>query len=159
MLNDDIREYKAQLEKGQIQRAYKGIMSFMSDLKTTLERLYPDCSASALYYGYMDMTYFAFTPPGLKDMQLKVAVVYLHQEGRFELWLAANNRKLQSEYHARLSQKDLRGYTLSRLEPGVDAIISATITAQPDFDHPEELKRQIEEKTIAFTKDMASLLV
>ena len=51
-LNDDIREYKVQLSKGHIQRAYKGIMAFMSDLKSHLEGRYPDYSASALYFGY-----------------------------------------------------------------------------------------------------------
>jgi len=36
-LNKDILEYKLQLSKGQIQKAYKGIMTFMSELRSYLE--------------------------------------------------------------------------------------------------------------------------
>ena len=107
-LNEDIREYTAQLQKGSIQRAYKGIMVFMSELKSALERKYPDYTSSALYYGYMDMTYFAITPPPpLKDKKLKIALVYLHTENRFEYWLAAANRMIQADIIKTLSGKDL----------------------------------------------------
>ena len=33
-LNDCVKEYTIQLGKGQIQKAYRGIMTFMSDLKS-----------------------------------------------------------------------------------------------------------------------------
>lgn len=158
MLTDDIREYTIQLRKGHIQRAYRGIVSFMAGLKASLEFTYPDCLSSAMYFGYMDMTYFAFTPPTLKDRKLKIAIVYLHEECRFELWLAAANRKIQAEYIELLRHKDLRGYSLSQAAPGVDAIIATTITDQIDFDHPEELKRLIEESTMEFSENVILLL-
>jgi hypothetical protein len=155
-LGDDIREYTTQLSKGQIQRAYKGIMAFMAELKAGLERKYPHFAVSALYFGYMDMTYFAFTPPELKKQRLKIAIVYLHEECRFELWLAASNRQTQAEYVALLSQRELGGFTLS--PPGVDAIIAAPIDGQPDFGHIDELKAQIEAGTIAFAQDIVRVL-
>ena len=55
-LNYSLREYKSQLSKGHIQKAYKGIMNFMSDLRADFVRKYPDYNASSLYFGYMDMT-------------------------------------------------------------------------------------------------------
>jgi hypothetical protein len=133
-------------------------MMFMSDLKAYLESAGPDYASSALYFGYMDMSYFAFTPPALKDKKLKIAIVYLHEECRFELWLAANNRKVQADYIELLKNKDIRGYTLSQAGPGVDSIIATVIAEQPDFDNPEELKKQIEAKTLEFTKDVISIL-
>lgn len=66
-LNNYVWEYTSQLRKGQIQKAYKGIMAFMSDLKAYLEHKYSDYTAGALYSGYMDMSYFAFTPSTLKN--------------------------------------------------------------------------------------------
>ena len=158
MLTDDILEYTAQLKKGQIQRAYRGIIAFMSELKALLESRYSEYSTSTLYFGYMDMTYFAFTPPALKDRKLKVAIVYLHEEGRFELWLAAANRKIQADYIELLRHKELGGYTLSQRAPGVDAILSATVTEQPDFDHPEALKRLIKGKVAEFSKNIVDIL-
>jgi hypothetical protein len=68
-LNSDICEYTAQLKTGQIQRTYKGIMDFMSELKAVLERKMPEFASSAFYFGYMDMTSFAFTPPALKKQK------------------------------------------------------------------------------------------
>lgn len=157
-INDDIREYKTQLGKGSIQRAYKGIMTFMSDLKTYLESRHSDFFASALYFGYMDMTYFAFTPAGLKDMKLKIAVVFLHEECRFELWLAGSNRQVQADYIELFKKKNISGYTLSRVSPGVDSIIVSAIDGQPDFGRPDELKRKIEAKIIEFVKDIINIL-
>ena len=65
-MNDIIKEYNNQLRNGLIQKAYKGIMTFMSEEKVNLEKKYPDYKTSTLYFGYMDMTYFAFTPIELK---------------------------------------------------------------------------------------------
>lgn len=158
-LNKDVQEYITQLRKGEIQKAYKGIMNFMTDLKAHLEgKKYPDYVASALYLGYMDMTYFAFTPSILKDKKLKVAIVYLHEEYRFELWLAGKNRQIQADYIDMFSHKNIERYTLSQIQPGVDSIISSTIVEQPDFDHPEKLKKQIEVKTIEFVEDIKTML-
>lgn len=56
-------------------------MDFMLDLRTELEGRYPDYAVGNLYAGYMDMTYFAFTPPDLKEKRLKIAIVYLHEKG------------------------------------------------------------------------------
>lgn len=156
--NSYIQEYKIQLSKGCIQKAYKGIMTFMSDLRIYLEGKHLDYSASALYFGYMDMTYFAFTPSALKEKKLKIAIVFLHEDCKFELWLAGNNRQIQAEYIALLKCKNLGQYALTQINPGVDSIIEAVIVEQPDFDDVERLKKQIEEKTLEFTKDIIAIL-
>lgn len=157
-LNSDIREYTLLLKKGGIRRAYTGIMAFMSALKTYLEKNYPDYATGALYFGYMDMTYFAFTPSDLKDKKLKIAVVYLHEGNRFEAWLGGINRKVQAEYIRLLSNKNTGKYRLSKALPGVDSIIESILIENPDFDHAEELKKQIEAKTAEFINGAALML-
>lgn len=157
-LNNSIREYSAQLQKGQIQEAYKGIMSFMSVLKTHLQSRYPQYVVSGLYPGYMDMTYFAFTPPELKDQNLKIAIVYLHKENRFELWLGGSNRKVQAEYIEFFKEKDIAPYKLSHVSPGVDSIIESIVSEQPDFDDAESLMQNIEEKIVEFAEKILFLL-
>ena len=158
LLSDHIREYTIQLGNGHIQKAYKGIMTFMSDLRACLESKYPGFTAGALYFGYMDMTYFAFTPPDLKDRKLKIAIVYLHEECRFELWLAGNNRKIQADYIELLGHKNTGRYSLSQIHPGVDSIIASSIVERPDFDDADGLKKQIEAKTIEFVNDITIIL-
>ena len=132
-LDDYIREYTIQLGKGKIQKAYKGIITFMTELKAYLERKYPDYTIGALYSGYMDMTYLAFTPSDFKTKKLKVAIVFLHEECKFELWLAGTNRKIQADFIELLSHKNIGRYTLSRVSPGVDSIIASLIVEQPLF--------------------------
>ena len=157
-LNSNIQEYQRQLEKGQIQKAYKGLMTFMSGLAADLQSRHADYAVSALYPGYMDMTYFAFTPPALREQKLKIAVVYVHEKNTFEAWLAGSNRKVQADTIARLSGKSLGGYTLSTVSPGVDSIIEATLAATPDFDAPETLQQTLESRVLAFIRDMEKLL-
>ena len=157
-LNEHIKEYSIQLSRGNIQKAYKGIMTFMSELKASLNRKYPNYAISAVYPGYMDMTYFAFSPPSLKEMRLKIAIVFLHEPCIFEVWLAGKNREIQAKYIKDMSHKDLKGHSLSQVEPCVDAILSSVIIEKPDFDHPEELRQEIESKTMAFIEDMNLLL-
>jgi len=157
-LNVHILEYVLQLKEGHIQKAYKGIMTIMSGLKSHLEKNYPDYFTSALYFGYMDMTYFAFTPALLKQKKLKIAIVYLHKQARFEVWLGGSNRKIQAEFIERLSHKNLGGFQLSQVHPGVDSIIESVIVDQPDFDDIEELKKQVERKTMGFINDITSIL-
>jgi len=94
----------------------------------------------------------------LKSKRLKIAIVYLHEQGRFEVWLSGTNRKIQAEYINFMRNKDIGGYKLSQVMPGVDSIIEATMVEDPDFDHPEELKKQIEKKAIGFIDDIVKLL-
>ena len=157
-LNESVKEYTVQLQQGHIQKAYKGIMIFMSGLKTWLESRDTECTATGLYPGYMDMTYFAFTPQVLKQRSLKIAIVYLHEQNRFEVWLGGANRRVQAETIDLFKGKDLDGLTLSRIEPGVDSIVEMKLVENPDFDHPEELMLAIESKVIEFTEKIVKLL-
>jgi len=157
-LNDCINEYTTQLRKGEIQKAYKGIMTFMSGLKNYMGTKHPEYSISGLYFGYMDMTYFAFTPMELKNKKLKIAVVYLHGQNRFEVWLGGSNRKVQAEFIEMLNRKDLCYYKVSEAGPGVDSIIEMQIADQPDFEQPEELMQKIEDKTMEFANNVMAII-
>ena len=156
-LGQDVSAYRRALEDGSVSRAYRGILAFVSQLQTRLLERFPACSAGAFYPGYLDMTYFALTPPELRERKLKLAVVYLHAENRFELWLAANNRALQAEAAEQLAKLPLGGYEVTRPAPGVDAIIAAIAVAEPDFDRPDDLIRTLAEAFSVFSRDMAAL--
>lgn len=96
-LNGHMGEYKKQLDKGRIQLAYRGLLEYILGLRLYFKEKYPDYFVSgSLYLGYMDMTYFSFTHPLLKQKGLKIAIVFLHEQLRFEVWLAAVNKQVQS---------------------------------------------------------------
>ena len=69
-LQQCVKEYTELVQAGRIATAYKGIMTFMTGLERFLAAQHPECNATALYFGYMDMTYFAFTPPVLAAKKL-----------------------------------------------------------------------------------------
>lgn len=158
-LNEYVIAYQKQLQEGKIQIAYKGIMSFMGNLKSYLSDMHSDYLVGALYFGYMDMTYFAITTTELKDKQLKIAVVYLHQENCFELWLSATNKKIQAQYIDKLKDKDLKGYQLSVSQPGIDSIIESRIIDHPNFNELTSLKVELDKLTQKFIEDINEMII
>ena len=87
-------EYKKQIEKGTIKQAYQQLMEYMMGLRIYFSQNYPDFNVSgSIYYGYMDMTYFAIIPKLIKQHKLKIAVVFIHDTCRFQVWLSAANKK------------------------------------------------------------------
>ncbi len=80
----------------------------------------------------------------MKDQKLEIAIVYLHKESKFEVWLGAVSRKVQAEYIEFFRLKNISQYKLSQVSPGVDSIVKSTLSDRQDFDRPEELKRVIE---------------
>ena len=97
--SESMNEYKKQIKKGLIQEAYQGLMAYFRDLDSHFKNKYPDYFVSgSIYYGYMDMTYFSIFPESLKRRKLKIAIVFIHDTFRFEVWLSGSNRKVQEKY-------------------------------------------------------------
>ncbi|MGE5074167.1 MAG: DUF7000 family protein, partial [Anaerolineae bacterium] len=142
-------------ERGAIQKAYRGLMQYMMDLRTQLKIRHPGYSVSGtLYYGYMDMTYFSFSPASLKDRGLKIAIVFLHEAFRFESWLAGVNKQAQSEYWRRLKDSGRGKYRLVADVHGADSILESVLVANPDFCDLDVLTDQIEKRALRFIQDV-----
>jgi hypothetical protein len=157
--NDSVIEYKKQLDKGDIQIAYRGLIEYMLGLKNFFKNKYPDFSVpSSLYQGYMDMTYFALFPEDLKKRKLKIAIVLIHDKMKFEIWLSGINKQIQIKYWNILKAKYLNVYHLPETLKGADSIIEYFLTDNPDFNAPEALTRQIEYGTLKFIKDIKELI-
>ncbi len=157
--SEAMAEYRRQLTQGVIQQAYRGLMEYMSGLKTQLKAKYPDYQVSgSLYFGYMDMTYFSFTPPSLKDKGLKIAIVFVHESFSFEVWLSAANRALLAQYEQLIKDKGWDQYRLVSAPENPDAILVHTITSDPDFSNLPALSALIERETLAFSADVQALL-
>jgi len=75
-LQEYMKEYRIQLGKGAIQKAYKGLMEYIMALRTHFSKNIPDFAPGNIYHGYMDMTYFPLSPKSLKSRKLKIAVVF-----------------------------------------------------------------------------------
>jgi len=158
-LREYMGEYKKQLQKGVIQKAYRGLMEYIMDLRTSLQDRYPDYSVSgSIYYGYMDMTYFSFSPQSLRQRDLKAAIVFIHDACRFEIWLAGQNRKVQAAYWKLFQDSDWHQYPIVSPAKGVDAIVEHVLVDDPDFGDLQALTRQIETETFQFIGNVESFL-
>ena len=149
-LQEDIHELRRQLKKGSIQRAYKGLLEYMMDLRTLFMSKYTSGGVSGLYQGYMDMTYFALFPKSLKRRDLKIAVVFNYEAFRFEAWLAGRNRKIQQKYWEVF--KDYHWNECRLVEPakGVDAIVECTLADDLEVGDLDALTMSIENATFRF---------
>jgi len=158
-LNESIREYQIQIQKGDIIVAYRGLMDFMMNLRSYFSGKYPDYIISgSIYYGYMDMTYFAFSPESMKSKKLKIAVVLIHDGLRFEVWLAGYNKQVQANYFNMLKKKEGIPFRMPSSLQGADSILEYTLVENPDFSNPDGLMHQIEERTIWFIERVKELV-
>ena len=158
-LQEYVDEYRRQMEKGVIQKAYKGLMEYIMGLRTHLKTKYQDYSVSgSIYYGYMDMTYFSFFPKSFKQRGLKVAIVFIHETCRFEIWLAGYNKQVQATYWKLFNDSGWDKYQIISTVEGADSIIEYKLTENPDFNDLEALTAQIEGAALSFIKDIETFL-
>ena len=157
-LDKDIRELQKRLSDGLIQRTYRGIVSYMSRLRTVFADQRGERAISGLYQGYFDMTYFALFSYELKERDLKLAVVFNYETFRFEVWLAARNRKIQRRYWELFLNTGYKKHRLVKPAVGIDAIVTAVLTADYSVEDEDSLITHIVEGVTAFERDIASFL-
>jgi len=159
-LQDDMLEFKQQLQKGSIQKAYQGIMAFMMGLKNHLAAAYPDYAApGGLYFGYMDMTYFSILPKALKERELKIAIVFVYDSFRFEVWLSGKNKQVLAKYWQLFRQNQWDKYNLNEPGKGIDYIVTHVLVADPDFDDLDTLTQQAEQGAMQFIQEIEGFLL
>lgn len=158
-LQENMIEYRKQLKKGAIQKAYQGLMQYMLGLKNHFSTNYPDFSVSgSMYAGYMDMTYFSVVPKSLKDRELKIAIVFVYDTFRFEVWLSGRNQKVMAKYWKLFTDSGWDRYTIAPQGKWADSVLEHVLVDNPDFSDVEALTRQIEQGTLKFIQDVESFL-
>ncbi|HOJ00053.1 MAG TPA: hypothetical protein PLL88_00425 [Anaerolineaceae bacterium] len=149
-IQTDMDSFQSQLVKGSIQRAYRALLAYMLALRSQFASKYGEPAVSALYQGYMDMTYFALFPPSLKCLDLKIAIVFNYDAFRFEAWLAARNRKVQRQYWELFKNNDWAEYRVVAPAAGIDSILECDLAKDFDLSKPDALTSSIEMTTVAF---------
>ena len=157
-LDKEIRELKKRLGDGLIQRAYRGIISHMSRLRTVFADQRGERKVGGLYQGHFDMTCFALFPDELKERDLKLAVVFNYETFGFEVWLAARNRKVQRRYWELFRNTDYKKHRLVEPAVGVDAIVTAVLATSYPVEDEDSLTTRIVDGVAAFERDIVSFL-
>ncbi|MFC1951298.1 DUF7000 family protein [Chloroflexota bacterium] len=154
-----MNEYRNQLEEGHIKQAYAGLMQYIMDLRTHFAKKYSSYFVSgSIYQGYMDMTYFSFSPASLKNHKLKIAIVFVYDTFRFEVWLSGYNRSVQAQYLKLLNESNWNKYHVATTAKGTDSIIDHVLVDNPDFGDLNALTGQIESGALGFTRDIENFL-
>ena len=157
--HEHMNEYRRQLEKGAIIEAYRGLMDYFGNLRSHFKSKHPYYPVSgSIYYGFMDMTYFALFPKSLKRRKLKIAIVFLHEAFRFEVWLSGSNRAVQAEYWKLLKESNWNKYRIPPPAKGVDSILEYILVDNPDFSDLDAMTEQIERGTLEFIADVEDSL-
>lgn len=157
--NDNIAEYRAQLEKGAVKEAYRGLMQYFDGLRLHLEQKYPDYFVSSqVHYVFMDYTYFYFFPKQLKQRKLKIALFFVHETFTVQAWLAGYNKTVQAKYWKLFKKTNWKGYRLPATTEGVDSILEYTLVDNADFSDLDALTAQIEKGLLKFIDDIEGFL-
>ena len=157
-LNKLIEEYTNHLQQGEIQIAYKGIMDFLGKLRAEFVKEHPHYDVSSIYQGYMDMSYFSLSTKLLKEKGLKIAIVYLHDKGSFEVWLSARNRDIAKGYISILNSNIAGDANLFHDNNNPDAVIECILTSIPNFEDQSLLIDTINKGVEKFVTTIIELL-
>lgn len=150
-LNELILDYTSHVRQGDLQTAYKGILDYMGRLRREFAAMYQDYEVdNSIYQGYMDMSYFSINTVQLNEKGLKIAIVYLHAKGTFEIWLSARNREIGKKYRTIIENKDLEKMAFFHNPGNADSIIEYTLMAEPDFDDQNGMSEGIMKGTEKF---------
>ena len=158
-LSQIIGDYTICLQQNSLQLAYKGILEFMAKLRADFIKQYPQYDAGSMYPGYLDMSYFSLSTQSLKDKGLKLAVVYLHQSGHFEVWLSAKNRAILKTYKPAVGRILADSPALFHDPGNQDAVMEFTLASAPDFDAPAALMNTIEQGVETFATTITRRLL
>ena len=157
-IQEDMNELREQLRTGAIQKAYRALLAYMTDLRTHFKNRYPSYSISGLYQGFMDMTYFAIVTPSLKKRDLKIAIVFNYEAFRFEAWLSGTNRQVQRKYWELIRDSRWTEYRVVTPAKGIDSIIECNLAEDFDFGDLDSLTASIEGKAVEFIDNVERFL-
>lgn len=105
---DLLSEYKELLQTTNLREAYQEFIKLFRYIRLSLEKSMPEYKFQGnIVENGMDYSYFLFTNKNLKEKGLKMAVVFVHSNFRFEVWLSGYNRNHQLKYYDLLKGKNI----------------------------------------------------
>ncbi|TGL12576.1 DUF7000 family protein [Leptospira meyeri] len=150
--NDCVNSYKEQLQIGDIQEAYAGLVKYVTKLGTNLAKnLSKTYSFGSLFQGYMDYTYFYYSNKFLKDRKLKMGFVLNHPKMQFEVWLLGQTIPIQERYWEYFKNTK---WNKNRTTKPQYSILETVIIENPNFNDLEKLSNQIEKSLVQVTADI-----
>ena len=151
---DLLSGYKELLRTTNIVECYQEFIKLFRYVRVVLEKSMPEYKfQGSIVENGMDYSYFLFTNDHLKEKGLKIAVVFVHREFLFKVWLSGFNRKYQSKYYDLLKGKTIP-FELTDNPTRNDYILSVTLERSVDISDGSPLIKEIER----VSKDLVMLV-
>ena len=140
-LDTCIALYKAQLEQGEIQKAYHYLLRYLMHLKAHLSgSMSTEFSFGNISSGYMDFSYFPFFDQYLRARKLRFGIVLNHKALRFELWLMGQNAMVQNAFWRKLKSSP---WSAGRTERPQYSTLETVLVETPNFKQTDQLTLKI----------------
>lgn len=138
-----LSEYKELLQTTNLREGYQEFIKLFRYIRAALEKSMPEYRFQGnIVENGMEYSYFLFTNDHLKEKGLKIAVVFVHKEFQFEVWLSGFNRKYQSEYYDLLKGKNIP-FELTDNPARRDYILRVTLEETVDISDGSLLIKEI----------------
>ena len=154
-LNARIPAYKKVFASGEIQKTYQSLVEVVQELRSEFKKAYKgEYSVANVLHGYIDFTYFYLQNDYLKKHRLKLAIVFNHQEVRFELWLLGQTKDVQINFWEKLKGEQW----VNEDSMPEWSIFEIVMIANPDFDDTKPLLESIHSTFIEFSHEIFEVL-
>ena len=138
-----LSEYKELLQTTNIKECYQEFIKLFRYIRVTLAKSMPEYKFQGnIVENGMDYSYFLFINKNLKEKGLKMAVVFVHSNFQFEVWLSGYNRKYQSKYYDLLKEKNIP-FELTDNPIRKDFILRVTLEESADISDGSLLIKEI----------------
>lgn len=93
-------EYQELLQTTRLIACYREFIRLFRWVRVELEKRMPEYKfQGSITENGMEFSYFQFTSPELKEKGLKAAVVFVHRNFQFQVWVSGFNRRYQAHYY------------------------------------------------------------
>lgn len=94
-----LNDYRRLIQTTNLQESYQEFIALFRYIRVEMEKQLPEYKFQGnIAENSMDYSYFQFTNDELKKKGLKIAVVFVHRDFQFEIWLSGFNRSIQCQY-------------------------------------------------------------
>ena len=154
-----LNNYKNLLLTTELQLFYQEFIKLFRFLRIELEKELPNFSFSSnIVENNMDFSYFQLTDPDLKEKGIKIQIVFVHKDFRFEIWASGYNRKIQSRYYNHLKNQSMK-YYLNNNPEKIDYILKAEIEKNIELDNGEIVVSKIKPVVLEMVDFMKNISI
>ncbi len=147
-----INEYKNIIQTTNIQLGYKELTNSIKHVKTCLEKEMVSFDFSKnIIESNIEFTYFHFSNDILKSKGLKLVLVFLHKEFKYEICLSGINRKKQMEFYNSIKDNTVK-YTLSNDPSKTYYVLKHKINKDFDYENIDILSKELCDIIQEFTR-------